>query len=170
MIVTCTICKVDKERNQTNFKERYQKGVVKGVPRVWYSWYNQCRDCMRVNDRFYKRKDYDPVKQRRKRAIRKARGKDIECAKRMMAKYPEKYAARNKLRLAVYAGKIKKLACEMCGDPKTHGHHEDYSKPLDVRWLCAKHHMFVHRKAGEFKLSSLQAVEEYLLSKSKETQ
>lgn len=33
---------------------------------------------------------------------------------------------------------------QRCGDLKVHGHHEDYSKPLDVIWLCAMHHAWLH--------------------------
>ncbi len=36
--------------------------------------------------------------------------------------------------------------CERCGSPKVHGHHEDYSKPLEVMWLCTKHHGERHRE------------------------
>ena len=63
-----------------------------------------------------------------------------KSANRMFAKYPEKYKARYTLRNAVRLGIIKKQPCEKCGDNKSHGHHDDYSKPLEVRWLCHKCH------------------------------
>lgn len=34
--------------------------------------------------------------------------------------------------------------CSICGNKTTHKHHEDYSKPLDITWLCAKHHRLHH--------------------------
>ena len=46
---------------------------------------------------------------------------------------------------AVMSGKIKKQPCEICGAEPTEAHHDDYNKPLDVRWLCKKHHMEWHR-------------------------
>ncbi len=46
--------------------------------------------------------------------------------------------------------------CEECGNAKTDAHHEDYTKPLEVRWLCRKHHRLLHTrteiKAGVSKL------------------
>jgi hypothetical protein len=43
------------------------------------------------------------------------------------------------------SGRLKKLPCEVCGNPKSDGHHDDYAKPLDVKWLCRKHHAERHR-------------------------
>lgn len=41
-------------------------------------------------------------------------------------------------------GKIVAKPCEACGAEQAEMHHEDYSKPLDVRWLCKTCHMAEH--------------------------
>lgn len=61
-------------------------------------------------------------------------------------KFPEKTRARAALKHALKTGKIVRQPCEKCGAKKVHGHHEDYSKPLQVRWLCRKHHDEEHGK------------------------
>lgn len=61
--------------------------------------------------------------------------------KRMNKKYPEKKIARDKVYRAIKSGKLERLVCEICGDPKTQAHHyKGYDHPLDVKWLCRKHH------------------------------
>jgi hypothetical protein len=56
-------------------------------------------------------------------------------------KYPEKRIAHYMIYNHVKSGKIKRLPCEICGDINSQAHHPDYSKPLDVVWLCVKHHV-----------------------------
>lgn len=34
--------------------------------------------------------------------------------------------------------------CVVCGNKKTEAHHSDYSKPLDVTFLCKPHHFALH--------------------------
>jgi hypothetical protein len=41
---------------------------------------------------------------------------------------------------------ITRQPCEVCGDPATDSHHEDYLQPLKVRWLCRRHHKAEHRR------------------------
>lgn len=48
------------------------------------------------------------------------------------------------LNQAVSRGEVRRHDCVFCGDHRSQGHHEDYSKPLQVVWLCQKHHQAVH--------------------------
>jgi hypothetical protein len=49
---------------------------------------------------------------------------------------------------AIRTGKLTKRPCEVCkATTKVQAHHDDYSKPLDVRWLCLTHHVEHHAKA-----------------------
>lgn len=56
---------------------------------------------------------------------------------------PEKIIARKICRNAVSSGVLIKKPCT-CGELKVQGHHEDYSKPLEVVWLCRKCHNNYH--------------------------
>ena len=67
---------------------------------------------------------------------------------RYRAKYPEKAAANDAVERAVRSGKlIRPETCSECGckpSEPVHGHHDDYSKPLSVRWLCRGCHLRTH--------------------------
>ena len=45
-------------------------------------------------------------------------------------------------------GKLIRLPCENCGREPTHAHHEDYSQPLVVTWLCPRCHTLLHDIKG----------------------
>lgn len=60
----------------------------------------------------------------------------------------QRHEARWKVRRAIASGRLVRLPCETCGATPAHGHHDDYSKPLDVRWLCPKHHREHHARVG----------------------
>jgi hypothetical protein len=45
---------------------------------------------------------------------------------------------------AIYQGRLVRQPCEICGKQRVDAHHDDYSRPLDVRWLCRSHHKQLH--------------------------
>lgn len=100
----------------------------------------ECRTCKRrVYMRGYYRRRAASVRARvasyRERNIEVVREKD---RKRGFRGDPVKTKARNAARV------LERQPCEVCGK-KAEAHHDDYSKPLDVRWLCKRHHSEVHR-------------------------
>ena len=60
------------------------------------------------------------------------------------------------VRSAIASGElVRPKSCEICGESpppakdgrsQIHAHHEDYSRPLDVKWICA----MCHRKETPF--------------------
>lgn len=59
---------------------------------------------------------------------------------------PEKFAAKSIIHRAVQRGKIiKPKKCTKCGrEVLLSGHHPDYTKPLEVIWLCGSCHKLLH--------------------------
>lgn len=51
---------------------------------------------------------------------------------------------RSYLNVYIRRGRIIRGPCEVCGSLNVHAHHDDYSKPLQVRWLCKPHHQLLH--------------------------
>lgn len=68
--------------------------------------------------------------------------------------YNRKYRERNphmmkcymKAALARRGGKLIPKPCGVCGNRTVHAHHDDYNKPLEVRWLCPRHHSQLHNQ------------------------
>ncbi len=77
--------------------------------------------------------------------------KMIEYNKSAYKKNPKKFVARRILNNAVNAGKIiKPNLCQQCHSVRRiHGHHDDYNKPLEVKWLCTYCHGRLHWKEAE---------------------
>jgi hypothetical protein len=71
---------------------------------------------------------------------------------RQKKREPVKEAARREVQEALRRGLLVRRSCEQCGAEKGHAHHDDYSRPLDVRWLCrpchTAHHAAERRRAG----------------------
>jgi len=76
---------------------------------------------------------------------RKNRIKINDIINQHSKKFPERVRAQQMMRYHLQKGHIKKTNCVVCNKIKVEGHHPDYSKPLEVIWLCRSHHFFVHR-------------------------
>ena len=110
---------------------------------------NQVR--INTNDRKRRLKDRDKVNAQARSYQHANYEKKAAAKKKSIAKHPEKEAARLKLRQAVRRGNITKpTQCQHCNhhspEWRIDGHHEDYSKPLDVMWLCVPCHRQQHKK------------------------
>ena len=93
----------------------------------------ECKSCRSVRHSKYDRREYYRKYQR-------------EHGKKYRDANPEKCAARKDVRLAVLRGDlVKPDRCEECDDSgPIQAHHEDYSKPLQVDWLCKPCHLARH--------------------------
>ena len=108
---------------------------------------NKCKECNKKDVRdnraikidYYR--EYD-----RKRGSRQS----LEDLRLYRKNNPIKYKAHTIVNHAINAKFIIKQPCEICGcTTRLHAHHDDYSKPLDIRWLCAEHHFQWHKENGK---------------------
>lgn len=91
---------------------------------------NICKKCLVIQNRINRHKN--PEKYRlyfRKYHYR-----------RPLAKKRARYAVKD----ALIDGKIQRKPCAICDRLPTEAHHPDYSKPLEIIWLCKKHHRKNH--------------------------
>ena len=136
-IKQCRTCKVE-----LNYENSYIKNTTNLLCKTHYHKYKN-----RVNPKtgYSAMQKYELKNNKTKKRKRQF----AEIAKRMYQKYPEKWRARSKVSYAVRTGKIiKPKKCESClkENLKLQAHHEDYTKPLDVMWLCVGCHNNHHHK------------------------
>lgn len=108
---------------------------------------NKCKSCSKSDSTENRNKNIDRIREYdRRRGNRQ--GKDY--CKKYREKTPNKYKAHNIVNNAIRDGKLFKESCNECGSSdRVHAHHDDYSKPLNIRWLCSAHHSQWHRDNSE---------------------
>ena len=104
---------------------------------------NVCKPCKRLYARTYAKTEagYANAAKRQRTERRHLWQDEYERKRRAMS--PEKFRARNTFWRALKNGKIlKQPKCQFprCEFTKVEGHHDDYSRPLEILWLCKFHH------------------------------
>jgi hypothetical protein len=110
---------------------------------------NRCKECMRAYKKEHRARYGERIREYEKRRAQAMPPHRRAVYARQHAKYiarhPKKWAAIRKVNTAVAHGHLVKAPCVICGSTtRIHGHHDNYEHPLDVVWLCHKHHLERH--------------------------
>jgi hypothetical protein len=107
---------------------------------------NKCKQCTRADVRRNRLANIEYYRQYdRERFHTERRQKTLATRQvRYRAANPAKTAARAAVNRSLRSGLLVRKPCEVCDCEQVDAHHDDYSKPLAVRWLCRKHHLELH--------------------------
>ena len=98
---------------------------------------NWCSPCQTISKREYRKNNPEKFREMNRKRMRKYREKHTRVI-----------AATNIINWFIKGEYMVREPCEICADPNSHGHHDDYDKPLEVRWLCPSHHSKWHKENG----------------------
>ena len=114
---------------------------------------NKCIECAKSEALKHRHDNVERIREydRRRSKDHKRVAAQIERTKRYRAFNPVKYQAHTAVSNALRKGSlIKPEKCSECDEVgQVHGHHDDYRKPLMVRWLCPVCHKAWHQENGE---------------------
>lgn len=95
---------------------------------------------------FYRNKPKARASMEKYRSTKRGIDATRRATQKYKSRYPEKIKAKSSVQNAIKTGRLKRKRCEKCRKSPAEAHHDDYSKPLHVRWLCKKHHVEHHKK------------------------
>lgn len=135
-IKTCFKCKTDLPLEAFHRHSQMKDGHL-----------NKCKACVCAYAR--QRRQENPKVQ----AYDRERGnrQSPEYLREYRQRYPNKYKAHTQVNNLVRLGKLcNPGVCSECSsDFHIEAHHDDYSQPLQIRWLCSRCHKQWHAEHGE---------------------
>ena len=131
---TCTTCGVSKPISGFHKSSRSKDKVR-----------SECKECALEDGRRYRNSCIE--KTRAADRLYRANNKEKTAAydREYTRRFPKARLAWSATFYAIKTGKLIKEPCAECGTTENvHAHHDDYDKPLEVRWLCSTHHLRLH--------------------------
>lgn len=113
----------------------------------FYARLNSCKECVKARVRLNYRVNRGHYVEYEKRREKTSRRQEFKRAalRRYRKRNPLKNRARQAVARALRSGRIEKEPCVHCGvSERVQAHHHDYSRPLDVEWLCKDCHWSQH--------------------------
>jgi len=129
-----------------------------------YGRCSQCPDCFKAYNEanrpkiqaYFKKLHLERRNDPAYRAIVRKAGQRFDAKQGPDSDWRIRHRATAKVAYALRMGRLERGPCERCGaihgidGVEIEGHHDDYSKPLEVRWLCKMPcHIDHHREMRE---------------------
>jgi len=112
----------------------------------FYGKQGECKECTKKRVSAYGKTTKGKEVDRKRNLKPERKKKQLGYVRKSRKKHVNRYKCMSKFWNEFRKGTIKKLSCEKCGtDQLVEAHHPDYSKPLEVIWLCSLHHKEWHR-------------------------
>ena len=115
----------------------------------------KCKECTKRDVAKHRAENLEGIREydRKRGKLPKRIAQSTKQTQQFRREYPERYKSYNQVNRAVRDGRIEKpTTCSVCGGSRRiEGHHPDYSKPLEVEWLCSACHKanHFHRRNGD---------------------
>mgnify|MGYP001283846317 CR=1 FL=1 len=141
---TCTKCLEVKPLSEYALRsEGYYRGPCKACMRAYHRQF-QMKLAQVTRRKKYRMENSSLFNEHNSSYRRRHRKECNESLARRRKQVPGMMKAHNAVARALAKGSLTKEPCSVCRNPRSHAHHEDYNKPLEVVWLCALHHKLHH--------------------------
>lgn len=144
--VKCSICEVTFQTRHSMGKYCSLECRREGERGSWRSY--SARNKTKRRELHRKIRQHDPQKQQDRHRVynqsEAGRAASKRNTKEQIRRWPEKYRARQEVNKALKRGDLIRKACRCGSTNNVHAHHHDYSKPLDIEWMCRPCHQAEH--------------------------
>lgn len=144
----CKYCNTDKPKS--SFKKHSRK-CVQCQTKKGQEWRTQHAERYKKTRKAWLLKNADQQREYMRKRYHSGnykRSKNFKITSRLWKmRNREKVRAKGRVEYAIKTGMLTRpKKCSICGDgPYIVAHHEDYTKPLEVKWVCCSCHRRIHK-------------------------
>jgi hypothetical protein len=129
------------------YHHQYYLNNIKNHKILGHEWRLKNKEYIKEHDKKYRQENQEQIKAYQKEWNKNNLDLIMKSKTKWMKKNPGAVNAHHAVNRALKNGKLSKsLCCQFinCNNKNVQAHHPDYSKPLEVIWLCPKHHKLIH--------------------------